>query len=102
RTRPPPLAQLRPQAPEPLRVARGVDPDQRQPRRAGVKSLRCAVLVLQPARYHLAGLRIQHGNDLVARMQITSDNQHAFGSFLRQPWSRTNQVYRSEGADAVI
>jgi hypothetical protein len=31
--------------------------------------------VFQPAGHHLAGLPLQHGNLLVARMQITSDNR---------------------------
>src|SRR5579863_6539709 len=65
---------------EPLRVARGLDPDQRGLGRTRVKRLRFPAFVFQPARHHLAGLRTQDRNYLVARMQITSDNRHV-GSF---------------------
>src|SRR2546429_1738891 len=36
------------------------------------------------------------------RSQITSDNQHGFGSSPRPALVGTNQAYRREGADAVI
>src|SRR3989454_4452372 len=96
------VAQFRHQALEPLRVARRLHPDQRWLRQTGIKRPRFSVLMFQPARYPLAGVGLYHGDKLVARMQITSDNRHV-RLLSRQPWSwTTNQVYRSKGADAVM
>src|SRR2546426_8437548 len=96
------VAQFRHQALEPLRVARRLHPDQRWLRQTGIKRPRFSVLMFQPARYPLAGVGLYHGDNLVARMQITSDNRHV-RLLSRQPWSwTTNQVYRSKGADAVM
>ena len=96
------IVQLRHQPLEPWRITRGLNPHQRRSRQTGVESSGFTVFVLQAARHHLAALRVQPCNYLVARMQITSDNQHGFGSSPRPALVGTNQAYRCEGADAVI
>src|SRR5579864_3158786 len=47
-----------------------------------IKSSGFPVFVLQPAGQRLTGLAVQHRNNLVARMQITSDNQHGSAPLL--------------------
>src|SRR5438105_1038881 len=66
---------------EPARVSGGFNPHSHRTGQRSVKSPRFAALVLQPALDQLAGLVVQHGNLLVARMQITPYNLHVLGSF---------------------
>jgi hypothetical protein len=61
-----------------------------------------AALMIQSALDQFAGLVIGHGNLMVARVKITSYNQHRSAPF-SEPWSLNGyQVYSTEGADAVI
>src|SRR5690348_11459587 len=72
---------------EPQRRNRRLDPHHCSPRQAGVKLPRLSLLMLQPASLDLPGLFIHPRYNLVARMQITSDNRHGLGSFPGKPWS---------------
>src|SRR5207302_10970683 len=81
------IIQLRHQPLEPLCIAGRLYPHLRRSRQTGVESPGFTIFVLQPAGHQLTRLAVQHRNNLVARMQITSDNQHWLGSSPRQPWS---------------
>jgi hypothetical protein len=65
-------------------VGRGgcFNPHDRPAGQAGIERPCLAVLVREAMLHHLSGLLIQHGNLLIARMQITSDNQHGSAPFL--------------------
>src|SRR5439155_14713072 len=80
------VAQFGHQALEPVRVARSLDPDQRRLRQRGVERSGFSVLMFQPARHHLAGAGVYQGDNLLARMQITSENRHV-RRLSRQAWS---------------
>ena len=84
------IIQLRHQPLEPLCIAGRLYPHLRRSRQTGVESPGFTIFVLQPAGHQLTRLAVQHRNNLVARMQITSDNQHGSAPLLGQPWFRDN------------
>jgi hypothetical protein len=50
----------------------------------------------------IGGRSVQHGNLLVARLKITTYNQHRSAPFFRASVVYCNQVYSELGADAFI
>ena len=67
----------------------------------GVESSAFTISASQSAGHQLTGLVVQHRNNLVATMQITSDTQRGSAPLLGQPWSRQHESYSCEGADPL-
>jgi hypothetical protein len=66
---------------EPQRRKRRFHPHHRAARPPGVEASRFPVFMLQPTGLDLPRLLLHPGHNLVARVQITADNVHGFGSF---------------------
>src|SRR6266852_2966052 len=97
------VPQLRQHGLEPMRVTGGFDPHSHLTCKSGIKSSRLSTLVFQTPLHQLSCVRVQHGNLLVACVQIATYNHHRSAPFLRALVALSaSKSTRSQGADTVI
>jgi hypothetical protein len=61
-----------------------------------------STFVVEPSLHQFSRGFVHHGNLLIARVKITSYNQHCSAPFFRALVVYRYQVYSGEGADNVI
>jgi hypothetical protein len=96
------VTELGEQAFEPMDRTSRFDAYPHRLRQSAVERLGFPVFVLQPSLQQFSRGIVHHGNLLIARVKITSYNEHRSAPFFRALVVDSCQVYSGEGADAVI
>jgi hypothetical protein len=80
----------------------GFDPHAHRALQIAIERLGLSALVIQLSLGQLPSGFIHHRNLLIARVKITSYNEHRSAPFFRALVVYSYQVYSGEGADNVI
>jgi hypothetical protein len=66
-------------------IAGALDPDCQRSAQAAVELLHLVATVLEPTLSHLAGLRVEHGDALIPRVQIYAHKRHTLALLRHWP-----------------